>query len=89
MHTKISRSHSLQFAYKVVCIDNKFSKKVVLHRRKKMLFTNLLKQFLKSMTTVKKIMKKHFNKNLMMSAEEEIRFQLSNSCWICDKLFDI
>ena len=24
-----------------------------------------------------------------MSAKEEERFQLSNSCWICDKLFDV
>ena len=24
-----------------------------------------------------------------MSAEEEERFQLSNSCWIYDKLFDV
>ena len=23
-----------------------------------------------------------------MVAEEEERFQLSNNCWICDKLFD-
>ena len=36
-----------------------------------------------------KTMKKHFNKNLIMSAEEEERFQLSNICWICDKLFDV
>ena len=27
--------------------------------------------------------------NLIMSAEEEERFQLTNSCWICDKLFDV
>ena len=33
-------------------------------------------------------MKKHFNKNLIMSAEEE-KFQSSNSWWICDKLFDV
>ena len=32
--------------------------------------------------------KKHFNKNLIMSAGEE-RSQSSNSCWICDKLFDV
>ena len=32
-------------------------------------------------------MKKHFNKNLVMSAEDEERFQSSNKCWICDKLF--
>ena len=32
--------------------------------------------------------KKHFDKNLVMSAKDEERFQLSNKCWICDKLFD-
>ena len=36
------------------------------------------------------MVKKHFNNNLIMSAEEEEeRFQSSNSCWICDKLFDV
>ena len=35
------------------------------------------------------MIKNHFNKNLIMSAVEEERFQLSNSCWICDKLFDV
>ena len=25
----------------------------------------------------------------MPAAEEEERFQLTNSCWICDKLFDV
>ena len=37
----------------------------------------------------KKMIKKLFNKNPIMFAEEEERFQLSNSCWICDKLFDV
>ena len=32
-------------------------------------------------------MKKHFNKNLIMSEEEE-QFQSSNTCWICEKLID-
>ena len=31
-------------------------------------------------------MNKHFNKNLIMSEEEEHLFQESNSCWICKKL---
>ena len=34
------------------------------------------------------MMKKHFNKNLIMPAEEQEKLQLSNNCWICDKLFD-
>ena len=28
-------------------------------------------------------MNKHFNKNLIISEEEEHLFQQSNSCWIC------
>ena len=32
-------------------------------------------------------MKKHFNKNLIMTDEEHL-FQQSNSCWICKKLVD-
>ena len=31
-------------------------------------------------------MKKHFNKNLIITEEEE--FQSSNTCWICEKLID-
>ena len=34
-------------------------------------------------------MKNHFNKNLIMSEEEEDLFQQSNSCWICKKLADM
>ena len=33
-------------------------------------------------------MKKHFNKNLIMSEKEEHLFQQSNSCWICKKLIN-
>ena len=41
----------------------------------KMLFIDSLNQFLKSVITVKKNDKKDFNKNLIMSAEEEEKFQ--------------
>ena len=33
-------------------------------------------------------MKKHFNKNVIMTEEEEQQFQSSNSCSICEKLID-
>ena len=32
-------------------------------------------------------MKEYFNKNLIMTEEEENLFQKSNNCWICKKLF--
>ena len=34
-------------------------------------------------------MKKCFCRNLIMSGEEEKRFEMSNICWICGRLFDI
>ena len=33
-------------------------------------------------------MKKHFNKNLIKSAEEDYLFQQRNSCWICKKVIN-
>ena len=33
-------------------------------------------------------MKKHFNKNLIMSGDEEKEFERSNICWICGKLIE-
>ena len=33
-------------------------------------------------------MKKHFNKNLIMTAEENEEFERSNICWICGKLIE-
>ena len=33
-------------------------------------------------------MRKHFNRNLIMTKEENERFQSNNICWICEKLID-
>ena len=43
---------------------------------------------LKEYQYCKKVIKKHFNKNLIMSEEEQEQFQSSNTCWICEKLID-
>ena len=47
-----------------------------------------IKVIFKEYEYCKKIMKKHFNKNLIMREEEQEQFQLSNVCWICEKLID-
>ena len=36
----------------------------------------------------KKVMKKQFNKNLIMIEDEEEQFQSSNTCWVCEKRID-
>ena len=60
------------------------AKKIVLYRGKNAAY-RFIEAILKECNYNKKMVKKHFNKNLIMSAEEEKRFQLTNSCWICDK----
>ena len=76
------------FAYKVVCVDNKFSKDVVLYRGKIAAY-KFIEATPKEYKYCRKVIKKHFNKNLIMTTEEEEKFQLGNSCWICNKLFDV
>ena len=77
------------FAYKVVCVGNKFSKDVVLYRGKYAAY-KFIEAILKEHKYCRTVIKKHFNKYRIMSADEEVvKFQLSNSCWICDKLFDV
>ena len=47
-----------------------------------------MKAILKEYKYCKKVLNKRFNKNLIMSEEEEHLFQQSNSCWICKKHID-
>ena len=63
------------YAYKIVCIDNKISKKGLLYRGKTAVY-KFIEAILKEYDYCKKIIKKHFNKNLIMSAEDEERFKL-------------
>ena len=62
------------FAYKVVYIDNKFRKKVFLYRGKDAVY-EFIKSILNEYNYCRKVMKKCFCKNLIMSTEEEERFE--------------
>ena len=73
---------SCNFAYKLVCVDDKFTKLIVVFRGENAA-SEFIKAILKQCQYCKKVMKKHFNKNLIMSEEEE-QFQSSNMCWICE-----
>ena len=75
------------FAYKVVCVDNKYSKKNNLYRGKDAV-NKFIKSILKEYNYCRSVVKKHFNRNLIMSVEENERFELTNICWICSKLIE-
>ena len=60
------------FANKVVCVDNKFSKEIVLYRGKDVV-NKFIKSILNEYNYCGKVMGKHLNKNLIMSVEEDKR----------------
>ena len=75
------------FAYKCVGIDDRFTGPKVVFRGENAAY-EFIKTILKEYEYCKKIIKKLFNKDLIMSEKEEERFQSSNICWICEKLIN-
>ena len=57
--------------------------------KEKNALNNFIKAIFKEMNYCQKIIKKHFNRNLFISAKDEQRFQSSNKCWVCNKLVDV
>ena len=92
LYTEKYQAHiPCSFVYNVVCVDNKFSKSVAFYREKK--WKNAVYRFietiLKEYDYFRGVMKKHFNKNVVMSEKDEQIFRSSNNFWICNKLFDV
>ena len=75
------------FACKVAFVDNKYCKEIVLYRGKDAAF-KFIKSILNEYNYCKSVVKKHFNENLIMGAGENERFEMTNICWICSKLFE-
>ena len=74
-------------ACKRECVDDKVSKPIVVLRGENAAY-EYIETILKEYGYRKKVMKKHFNKHLIMSEEEEKQVQSSNMCWICERLIE-
>ena len=57
------------FAYNLICIDDKFSKPIVVYRSENAAY-EFIKAILKEYKYFKKIKDKHFKKSLTMNEEE-------------------
>ena len=78
-HTEKYQDHiPCSFAQKIVCIDDKFTNPTILYRSENPAY-EFIKSILEEYKYYKKIINKHFNKNLMMTEEEDL-FQKSNNC---------
>ena len=86
-YTKKYHEHvPYSYAYKVVCTDDRFSNPIVVYIGENAAY-KFIKAILEERKYCKKIMKDQFNKNLIMTEEENL-FQQSNNCWICKKILD-
>ena len=73
-YTKEHQDHiPCSFAYKVACVDDKFTKRIVVYRGETAAY-GFIKAIVKEYKYCRKVMNKHFNKNLIISEEEEHLF---------------
>ena len=76
------------FGYKEVCIDEKFTKDIAIYRGKDCV-DKFVDAILSEYEYSNSVMRDHFNKNLIISMEEEEVFQKVNKRCICGKLFQL
>ena len=80
---KYKKYVACSYGYKVVCVDDKLSKPF-----KSCLGDDAVYNFISSMIKESKhcsdVMKKHFNKELVMTKEDNVDFKNSTKCWICE-----
>ena len=75
------------YGYKVVCCyDNKYTKPIQLYRGEKAVH-KFMENMLEEVKYCKKAMKKHFDKPLRMTKEDEDEFKKATTCHICDKKY--
>ena len=75
------------YGYKVVCCyDDKYSKPVQIHRGENVIH-KFMENMLEEVNWCKSKMKKHFNKPLKMTKEDEKDFQKAIKCHICDQQY--
>ena len=83
------------YGYKVVCcyddlendkVVNKYSKPVQIHRGENAVY-KFMENMLEEVNWCKSKMKKHFNKPLKMTKEDEKDFQKAIKCHICDQQY--
>ena len=87
MHIKYQNYILCSLFYKLVCVDNKFSKPIVLYRGENAAY-KFIEAIFEENEYCKKVTKKHFKKNSILTEKEEENFRSSNKCEICKKLIE-
>ena len=74
-------------AYKVVCCyDDKYSKDSCIYRGENAVY-KFMEQMLEEVKYCKDVIKKNFNKPLVMTEDDKMRFKLMDECYICGEKY--
>ena len=71
------------YGFNVVCVDDKFSKPIKSYFGKDAAY-NFISSMIEESKYSSDVMKKHFNKELVMTKEDNEDFENSTKCWICE-----
>ena len=71
------------YGYKLVCFDDKFSKTFKASVGEDSVY-NFINNMIEESNYCNEFMKKYFNKELVMTKEDNEDFKNSTKCWICD-----
>ena len=81
--SKYQKHIACSYGYKLVCVDDKFSKPFKTCSGKDAIY-NFINSLIEESEYCSDLMKKHFNKELVMTNEDNENFKNSTKCWICD-----
>ena len=74
-------------AYKVICCyDDKYSKDIFIYRGENAVY-KFMEKMLEEVEYCKAVIKKHFNKPLVMTADDEQHFRTMDGCHICGEKY--
>ena len=71
------------YGYKLVCVDDKFIKSFKSYFGEDAVY-NFIKTVIEESKSCNDVMKKHFNKELLMTIKDKEDFENSTKCWNCD-----
>ena len=80
---KYQKHVACSYGYKLVCVDDKFSKPFKSYLGEDAVY-NFISSMIKESKYCSDVMKKHFNKELVMTKKDNEDFENSTKCWISD-----
>ena len=80
---KYKKHVACSYGYKLVCVDDKLGKPFNSYLGEDDVY-NFINRMIEESKYCTDMMKKHFNKKLMMTKKDDEDFENSNKCWICN-----